>query len=296
MKAELQQVIEVGNTLGEGPVWDDRDGVLWWTDIQECRLYRLRPGSAMPDIFETPERLAAIGLTEQSGCVIAAFESGFARFEPYSGKTEWIAKVESDQPDTRLNDGRMDRQGRFWAGSMVEDEATRAGGGAGLYRLDPDGGVTRTLGGVQISNGLCWSPDSRTLYFADSPTRAIRQFAFDAKSGDSSGERMFATTHGSGVPDGADVDAAGQMWSAEWGGSRVTRYAPDGSITGTVELPVRQPTCIAFGGANMDLLFVTSAREGLSEADLAAQPLAGHLFIFQTDATGLPAGRFGAAA
>lgn len=290
MQTELIHTIEARNTLGEGILWDHREETIWWTDIQECRQHRYHLPTADLQTFDTPERLGAFGLTGTPGRFVAAFETGFAFFVPHTGSLEWIEKVEQHRPETRLNDGRVDRQGRFWSGAMVEDELQTQG--AGLYQLAPDGTVIQRERNIMISNSICWSPDSRRFYFADSPGQTIYAYDFNAKNGEISNRQVFAATKDEAYPDGSEVDCEGRLWNAEWNGSRVTCYSPDGAIFGRVDLPVSQPTCVAFGGSDLDLLLVTSARDGLSDAELAHQPLAGSVFIYKTSARGLRAPLF----
>jgi L-arabinonolactonase len=160
-----------------------------------------------------------------------------------------------------------------------------------LYRLDRSD-VKVCLTGISISNSICFSQDSKHLYFADSPRRTIVRYELDAASGAIGNPQMFAKTPKGAFPDGANVDAEGYVWSAHWGAGRVVRYAPDGSISAVVEIPATQVSCIAFGGAALDLLFVTSAREGMSAATLAEQPHAGDVFVYQVNVKGLPEPRF----
>ena len=287
---EPVRVIKVGNTLGESVLWNVETQSLWWTDIHERRLYRYDWGSRSLTSFTTPERLCSFGFVLGSDRLIAAFESGFALYDPFGGATTWLARPEADRSGMRLNDGRVDRQGRFWAGSMAE---TAAGAGkANLYCLDSAGRACRRESGITISNGICWSPDSTRFYFADSSRRTIWQYAFDAESGDISGRRVFTKTPDSASPDGANVDAEGFLWSAQWGAGRVVRYAPDGQIERFLEIPASRPSCVAFGGPDLDLLFVTTASEGLKEDMPGSQFSAGDVFVYSIGITGLPEGRF----
>ena len=189
----------------------------------------------------------------------------------------------------RCNDGKCDRQGRFWVGTMGDMRRTPRGH---LYRLDPQAGLRRVLDGLTIPNGLCWSPDGRTMYFTDSPTRLIWAFPYDPATGTPGERRVFAQVDGSGVADGATVDAEGCLWSARHGGGRVTRYTPDGRIDREIALPVSQPSCCAFGGPDLGTLFVTTARNGLSADDLAKQPLAGAVLALEPGVRGLAEPRY----
>lgn len=288
IRAELVDIVAVRNTLGESVAWDPIAEQLWWTDIHERRLYRYDPRSGSLATFELPERLGSFGFLADGERLVAAFESGFALYHPQSGHTEWVTRPKHEATNVRLNDGRVDRQGRFWAGSMTEGPGEPRGK---LYCLC--GREARVhLTGIAISNSICFSPDGRYLYFADSPHRTIVRFDIDEKSGALSNRRIFVRTPQGAFPDGANVDAEGHLWSAHWSAGRIVRYAPGGAVSGELEVPAAQPTCIAFGGRDLNLLFVTSAREGLSAAALRAQPNAGDLFVYSTNVTGLPDQRF----
>ncbi len=282
---ELIDTIRVQNTLGEGIQWDVGTQALWWTDIQERRLHRYDWATRSMQIFATPERVGSFGLIKGGSGVIAAFESGIALFDPGNGALKWLARPDADLPGVRLNDGRVDRQGRFWAGTMVESEPRS--GRANLYSVDGSGRATRRENGITISNGICWSPDSTRFYFADSPLRTIHCYDFNSATGAIANRRLFARTPEGAHPDGANVDAEGFLWSAHWGAGRVVRYAPDGTVDRVVDVPASQPTCVAFGGPALDLLFVTSARDGLTEEELARQPSAGDVFVYKMGCIGL---------
>lgn len=283
----LVGVIKAGCTLGEGPVWDHRKQCLWWTDIQKKKLHCWQWGSDWNSAraIDLPERLGSLGLTEDPDQLVCAFESGFALFEPASGALTWLDRPTATLPGIRMNDGRVDAQGRFWAGAMAEDLAASGGALGSLYMLDAQGKAHERLDQVYISNSICWSPDGSTMYFADSPKRRIRSFACgpDGTLGD---ESTFAIIEGDPAPDGSDTDRDGRVWNAEWGGSRVTVYDSDGSIAMQFAVPVLQPTCVAFGGPDLDHVFVTSAKEGLSAEALAPQPLAGDTLVYRIGPVG----------
>lgn len=294
MNAELTQVLEVGNVLGEGVLWDAAGQAVWWTDIHAARLYRYRWGARQPDCLELPERLCAFALTDATDVIIAAFASGFARYDVARGEREWLARPEAAYVGTRFNDGRVDRQGRFWCGTMVESEvATDAAGNAvrgSLYCLH---GRTATakLGGLRIPNSLCWNRAGDTMYLADSPERTIWAFDFDPGRAELTNRRKFATTRSDAEPDGSCIDSADYLWNAEWGGGRITRYSPGGRIDFELDVPVTRPTCAAFGGPGLDHLLITSATDGLSEGERQREPWAGHLLIYKTGVTGLAESR-----
>jgi L-arabinonolactonase len=288
ISSELLETVPVRNTLGEGVLWDSIGQRTWWSDIQERRLFRYDPQSRALETFELPERLGSFGFIKGSDRIVAAFESGFAHYHPESAQLEWVSRPQHEAGNIRFNDGRVDRQGRFWAGSMVEGEGEAKGK---LYCLDGTD-LKVCLTGIAISNSICFSPDGKQLYFADSPRRTILRYDIDPESGTISNRQIFAKTPKGAFPDGANIDAEGCLWSAHWGAGRVVRYAPDGSICATVEMPTTQVSCVAFGGAALDLLFVTSAREGMSDAMLQDQPNAGNVFVYKVNVKGLPEPRF----
>ena len=277
-------VLDVKNILGEGVLWDARLNSAVWTDIQSSRFWQWQPGSELAS-FALPQRLGSIALTETPGTYLGGFDGGFAHFTPATGAFDMLAPVTADHAHLRLNDGRVDRSGTFWAGSMAEAKGSLLGS---LWRYDGGGQATPFLGDIKIPNSLCWSRDGTQMYFADSPRQTIWRYAFDPNDGPVGNPEVFATTTGNRYPDGSCIDAEDHLWNAQWGSGEVVRYRPDGSIERRIALPVSQPSCPAFGGADLNLLMVTTARDGLTADVLAAQPLAGALFIYETDVTGLP--------
>ena len=278
-------ILPVSTLLGEGILWDSRRQRLWWTDIQGRRLFRYDWARGDIHRLEMPERVGSFGLAAGSERLITAFESGFAWYDPGDHSVAWLARPEGLHPAVRFNDGRVDRQGRFWSGTMVEGD--QPGVSAGLYSFDRRYGVRRQLGDVRISNSLCLSPDGRRLYFADSPTRTIRVFELEPE-GALGPSRVFAQTPVGADPDGATIDADGCLWSAHWGAGCVVRYTPEGQIDRTLRVPASQPTCVCFGGPELDVLCVTTARIGLSEASLSTEPNAGDVFLYRVGVKGLP--------
>ena len=282
--ATLVETVKVNNELGEGVIWDANGDAVWWTDIEGSLLYRYRPADKHLDQWSTPERLGSFALIADSDYLICGFASGFAYYNPLTGDIQWLQKIDQDNPGTRLNDGRADRQGRFWAGSMVESGEQGAGA---LYCLDRQLQASNKLSGLSISNSLCWSPDAKIMYHTDTPSRRIFRYDFDSHSGALSNPVVLLRTERGCFPDGSTVDAEGYIWNAQWGASRIVRYSPKGEEDFILPLSVSQPTCVAFGGPQMDRLFVTSAHQGLSAVALAAQPEAGNLLVFQTDVQGI---------
>ena len=289
VNATLIESLKVKNTLGEGIIWDAASACVWWTDIDGSKLYRYQSEDKQLDHWATPERLGSFALVSDSEFLICGFASGFAYFNPHSGELQWLEKIEQNNPGTRLNDGRADRQGRFWAGSMVESGDRGAGA---LYCFDQQLQVASKVSGLTISNGLCWSPDSTVMYHTDTPSRRINAYDFDAATGAIANQRCLVRTEKGCFPDGSSVDAEGYIWNAQWGASQVVRYSPEGEVDFVLPLPVSQPTCVAFGGPRLDRLFVTSATQGFDEQTLSAEPEAGNVLVFQTNISGIADARF----
>ncbi|WP_423140779.1 SMP-30/gluconolactonase/LRE family protein [Parablastomonas sp. CN1-191] len=277
--------VAVGNRLGEGIVWDCVAGAFVWTDIHERRLFRLSwPGRELEE-FALPHRLGSFALTSQPACILAAFEQGFAWYDLESTRCDWIARPQLP-PGVRFNDGRVDRAGRFVAGTMVEDPVAAGSRRAGaLFRLEETGVTTRLLDGIGITNALCWSPDGGTMYHADSTVGVLNAYEYGAPP---MPRRAITAVAAPAVPDGATVDAKGRIWVALWGGAAVGIHSAEGAMLETIDVPVSQPTCVALGGPDMDILAVTSAHDGLTRADREREPGAGNVFFYATTANGLP--------
>jgi L-arabinonolactonase len=294
----MELVVDAKNTLGEGIIWNDRTQRLFWTDIERRQLWSLRPnrGSMRGAVqqWPLPERLCCMALTGDDDRLLLGLASGLSFFDLVSGELTRICDIESDIPSTRLNDGRVDRQGRFVFGMYNQDENPKPPVGS-FYRVDHDLSVERLpLGGVAIANSICFSPDGRTMYYCDSATGEIRCCDYDPDSGAVSNLRTFAAADAApSGPDGSTVDAEGHVWNARWGAGKVVRFAPDGRVVQTLELPAAQPSCPAFGGAHLDVLYVTTAAVGLPPETLAAAPASGGLFAHRPGVRGLPEARFG---
>lgn len=267
--------------LGEGITWSTEEQALWWIDIEGRALFRHRDGVTRRwPLAEKPGALAP----RRGGGILLALVSGIGTFDPATGLWSRIAAFEPPVPHGRANDGKCDRQGRFWCGVM-DSRGDRDSGG--LYRLDAHGLATRCIDGLTVPNGLAWSPDGTRVYLADSPTGTIRVYDFDPNTGAFLHGRSFAEVPGPGVPDGATVDADGYLWTCEWGGSRLVRYAPDGAVDRIVPMPVSNPTCCTFGGPDLRTLYVTSARQGLDAEALAKEPEAGGVFGLDVGVAGV---------
>lgn len=283
-------ILRAGNILGEGISWDARTDQLWWTDIQGRHLHRYDWGQESLSVYDTPERVGSFGFVSGSQQLIVAFASGIALYDVAAQEVEWIARPAEVAAGVRFNDGRVDRHGRFWCGTMVEGK--QAGADACLYSVGRGGIVRCHLRGVRIANGLCVSPDGKLLYFADSPTRTIHVYDLIEPDGLLGNRRIFAHTEDGAFPDGATVDTDGCVWVAHWGAGCVVRYSPDGRIDRRIQVPASQPSCVCFGGPELDVLCVTTARDGLSEEELRSEPDAGSVFMYRTGVQGLPEPEF----
>jgi sugar lactone lactonase YvrE len=239
------------------------------------------------EVIPVAEIVGSIAFRARGG-MLAATKSGIHFLDTGTGRLEPAARPETQLPDNRFNDGRCDRQGRFWAGTMSDARRDPVGT---LYRLDADLACTPLRNAIIIPNSLAWSPDGRTMYFADTFRHTIWAWDYDPATGAATRERVFADT-GAGRPDGSCVDADGCLWNAEYGAARIVRYTPGGKVDRAVELPVDNPTCCCFGGPGLDELYITSARQRLSAADLARQPLAGSVLAVRPGVRGLPESRF----
>lgn len=282
------KILDVKNRLGECVLWDARESAVLWTDIESSLFWKWDFPDAEPQSFSLPERLGSFALTDIAGTYLGAFESGFATFTPSENTFQLIAPVSAKHKHLRMNDGRVDREGRFWAATMAEQDPVGDEPWGTLWRHDGEERASPTLSGFKIPNSLCWSRDGRTMYFSDSSQNTIWRYAFDPDVGPMGDPIVFAKTEKHVHPDGSCIDSEDHLWNAQWGGSEIVRYRPDGSIERRVKLPVSQPSCVAFGGPDLDILFVTTARVDLSEEQLLSEPLAGALFAYQTDIKGIP--------
>lgn len=285
----VECAVASSDRLGETPLWCDRTRKLWWIDIEEPKLQSFDPATDAHDATPLPGTYAGTqALTKEGGRLLAQDLTLYLRTE--TADRHELVTVEQGF-DNRWNDGRVDARGRFWVGTM--DNGLSRPSGA-LYRVDPDGRATRMDGDVIVSNGIAFSPDGRTLYFTD--TRRYTSFAYDLDldEGVISNRRVFADYSSTrDRPDGACIDVDGCLWAAFFAGGRIVRYRPDGRIDRTIALPVTNPTCLCFGGPDLKTLYVTTARKFLSEAQLAAEPLAGSLLAIEGLGQGQPENRFG---
>lgn len=278
--------------LGESPLWAPDEGALYWVDVLNPTVHRLDPETGARRSWPVETEIGSIGLAGP-GRLVAGLRTGVSILDLETGALEPVADPEGRHRlnRNRMNDGKVDRAGRFWCGTMQDPGQAPEGT---LWRTTADGSCSAALTGLRIPNALCWSPDGARMYFTDSLSRQIWVFDFDPASGAMENKRVFASLgEDEGVADGATVDGEGHLWSARMFGGRVVRYDPDGRIDRAVALPVPQVTSCAFGGAGLETLYVTTASVGMDRAALAEAPLAGALFAFDAGVRGLPEPRFG---
>lgn len=266
-------VLDAHAEVGEGPTWDRFRQLLWWVDIPRGAIHGFDPTNGIEQVHVVDQPVSAVVVREQGGLLVAA-RDGFGLLD--AGELRVVAPVEADRAGNRMNDGKVDPYGRFWAGTMALDMSAGAGT---LYRLQRDCRVDAVLSGLTISNGMDWSPDGRTMYFIDSAAGSVTAFCYDQHSGAIRKPRTLIVIPGSdGMPDGMTVDSEGFLWVAVWAGGSVRRFAPDGTLVSEVSVPASQVTSCAFGGPTMHDLYITTASSGLTPAQREEQPHAGALF------------------
>ena len=276
MRAEL--VLDCRNQHGEGVLWNAHDNRVWWTDIHGKQLWNFDPVRKTGHSFKMPERVCCFA-PRQRGGLIVAFADRISLYDLETGEETEICGFERHNPETRLNDGRTDRQGRFVVGGMNEGSGTKD---SSVVRVDPDLRCTTVIENVSCANSTCFSPDGTTMYFADTPDREIVAYDYDPSNGELSRQRVLASfSDEPGLPDGSCVDAEGGIWNAEWEGRRVVRITPDGEIDRVIDVPVWKPTCCAFGGPGLETLYITTSRLMSDEETLRKEPEAGGLYAVE---------------
>ena len=278
MKPEL--LFDAKTHLGEGPVWDSKTQTLYWLDIFDKKIY------AGSDLLIELDELVGCMAPRQNGGLIFTQRSSFWTFEADPVRTTLISSLTGEPADNRFNDGKCDPRGRFIAGTMNLNETDPTGS---LYSFDGRS-VTKLLSGITISNGMTWSPDHKTFYYIDTPTRAVRAFDYDLDSGAIANPRAAIHVPESlGWPDGMTSDTQGNLWIAMWGGAKMTQWNPHtGQLIDQIPIPAVNVSSCVFGGRDMNELFITSARKGLDEAALKQYPLTGGVFRLQTNVEGMP--------
>lgn len=278
-------VTQVESTLGEGAIW--HQSVLYWVDILGKYVHIYDPATEKHREIPLDECVGTV-VPRASGGLVVALQHGFAHVDLESGKVTPLGQPVDSRPETRFNDGKCDPAGRLWAGTMGFNSEPGLGS---LYMLDVDGRVEEKIPGVTISNGICWSKDAKQMYYIDTPTQQVWGFDYDIETGEIGGKRVVVEIDPSeGSPDGMTIDADDNLWIALWGGSAVVCHNPTtGERLHKIDLPCEQVTSCAFGGPNLDDLYITTARVGYSEEKLVQQPFAGRLFHVRVDAKGVPA-------
>jgi sugar lactone lactonase YvrE len=279
---EVEHLLPVQNQLGEGPRWHAPTQTLYWVNIRRGEYFRYTPATGAVETFNVGQPLGALAFRASGGFVLAV-RDGIAFWD--KGVLKMIASPESGKPGARFNDAVVDRQGRFWAGTIAEG-GMKGDSTSSLYRLDPDGSFHTMETGITVSNGIGWSPDNRTMYYADSERRLIYAYDFDAATGAITNRRNWVRTPEPEVPDGLVVDTEGCVWCAKWGGWKITRYDPEGKPMSEIALPAQYITACTFGGPALDELYVTSAWDRLSPAERAGQQLAGDIFRIRVGVKG----------
>lgn len=270
-------VLDAHAEVGEGPVWDSARARLLWVDIPAGVIHVFDPATGVDHAQSVGQPVGAVAIRSRGG-LVAAVRDGFGVFD--AGTLRIVAPVEADRIENQMNDGKVDPQGRFWAGTMARDMSADV---AALYRLDPDFRVHQVLAPLSVPNGLDWSADGRCMYFIDSLTAGVDVFDFEPDAGTISGRRRLCEIPaGEGMADGMTVDAEGHLWVAIWGAGEVRRFAADGRHIGSIRLPVTQVTSCAFGGPHLDTLFITTAAEDVADRE----PHAGGLFACKPGSIG----------
>ena len=282
----IEIALDAQAALGESPRWHADEKRLYWVDIPRNELHRLDPATGQDEMrkFDAPVGCLAF---RAGGGLLLAMKDGLATLDSWDGDLQpYGEQLFAENPDIRFNDGRTDPAGRFWIGSV---NMAKSAHDAALYRVDPDGKISFIEGGMLTCNAAAFNADGTAFRHADTPTHELRGYAVDPETGTLSRRRILRRfPEGRGRPDGGSFDAEGAYWSALIDGSRVVRIAEDGEILQTVSLPVSRPTMIAFGGDDLRTAYVTTARAGLSEAQLDEQPHAGAIFSFRVDVPGVP--------
>lgn len=292
-------VVDAKDQLGEGAFWCPVEQAVYWLDIaMPSALHRFTPADRRHEQWPMPEMISAMA-KRRDGTLLVAAQGGLNVFDPRQPGLRRIASPEADKPGNRSNDGAPDAKGRFWLGTMQNNLGPKAEeipitqkSGA-LWRIEPDLRATAVVTGLGITNGIAWSPDNRTLYLVDTMEQTIFAHDFDLEAGTVGSRRVFSDVKDLGYADGSCIDAAGCLWNARWEGSAVVRFAPSGKIDAVVPIPATRVTSCAFGGPDLDTLYVTTSRLGLDAETLKRHPQQGGLFALKPGVKGLPRPQFG---
>lgn len=276
-------LLDARATLGEGAIWHPVEKKLYWVDIEGRELHIYDPATGRDRELPTGEKVGTV-VPVQDGGVLLALQNGIHKMSLPGGELTFLVDAEKDSA-IRYNDGKCDPAGRFWVGTIAGQ------GEAALYRVNRDGTIHRQLDNITCSNGIVWSADKKTMYYTDTPTMEVMAFDYDDATGSISNPRVVITVPGDmGGPDGMTIDSEGKLWVAHWGGSCVARWDPlTGELLQKIEVPGPHVTSCAFGGEGLDTLYITTARDGLSEEQLRNYPLSGGLFAVKPGVSGVPA-------
>ena len=290
MSHSADLILDAQAALGEGALWDAKRQVLLWIDIMKSQVHLYDPATEHNRTIQIDQMVGTV-VPRRSGGLMVAVHHGFASLDLETEQMQIVADPEHDLPTNRFNDGKCDPAGRFWAGTLSL-EGTR--GACTLWRLDADLSVHKMLSGVSVSNGIVWTADRMTMYYVDTPTRQVDRFDYDHETG-AIGNRRVAVRipEGMGFPDGMTIDSEGMLWVCLWQGGKVSRWDPaNGTLLQTVDLPTANVTSCAFGGENLDQLYITTAQSVNIKGQIEQQPLAGGLFRADVGVTGVPAFEF----
>jgi D-xylonolactonase len=284
-------VLRYTATVGESPLWHAREKRLYWIDIQKRKLHRFNPSTGRNESFSLPEIVTSFTFRKGGGLLLT-LKKRFAFFDPATGELEQIGSVDARLPNNRFNDGKCDPNGNFWTGTMNSVKWKSPSGH--LFRIDPERTIRTMRSRVVCSNGCGWSPDGKTFYHTESFRYAIYAYDFNWRRGTLSRRRVFAGVDpkSGGFPDGMTVDRDGFVWSCMVGPGQIWRYDPAGKVVKVLSLPVPRATDCTFGGAKLDTLFITTARETMSPAQLKRFPLSGSLFACKPGVRGIPGNLF----
>ena len=288
-KAILEYKIKA--QLGEGALWNHQTQEFFWVDIEGKMLHIYNPETKVNRSFPTPSRIGTVVPSGKESALIA-LEDGMYNINTLTGDIKLFTKVETDQPENRFNDGKCDPAGRLWVGSMHLEQIT---GRANLYRIDHDGTATKMLDSITISNGIVWTKDQKTMYYIDTPTGFIRAYDYDLTTGDISNERIAVEVPTSlGYPDGMTIDENDMLWVGLWNGNAVANFNPQtGELIRKIEVPAHNVTACAFGGPNLDVLYITTASVDMSTEEMTKYPNAGSVFMAMPDVKGVKSFSFG---
>lgn len=285
-KPTIKSLLNSNNVLGEGPLWHVHHQALYWVDIVACELHSFE--NQRHQIWQFDRKISAVVATVTGGLALA-ISDGVALFNPVTGQLDYICKLDEDLPNNRTNDAKVDPLGNFWVGTMSDGEGDEYTQSGRLWSVDKDGVSTILLENIGISNTLAWDKDRCKFYFADSAMATIYQFEYDRKNGSIEKQEVFVKLKDNIAPDGSCIDNDGYLWNCQWDGWQIVRYTPDGNVDLVIKLPVQRPTSCAFGGKDFSLLYVTSAKLGLTKAELEEQPQAGDVLVIDLAQQGIKA-------